>query len=89
MPKACVALASGFEADKDTARDILRHARAGLAPYQRIRRLEFFDLPKTISGKIRRVDLRSRENAAASGETRVDEWRDDQFPELRDDGKTY
>ena len=44
---------------------ILAHAREHLAPYQRIRRIEFAELPKTISGKIRRVELRNRENAAA------------------------
>ncbi|TKV57110.1 AMP-dependent synthetase [Nakamurella flava] len=83
VPKAYVALAAGFEPDERTALSILRHARENLAPYQRIRRIEFFDLPKTISGKIRRVDLRGREVAAAQGATRVTEWRDDQFPELR------
>lgn len=53
VPKAYVALAPGYEADRKTARDILRHTREHLAPYLRIRRLEFFDLPKTVSGKIR------------------------------------
>ena len=48
-----------------------------------MRRIEFFELPKTISGKIRRVDLREREQRAAKGETGIAEWRDDQFPELR------
>ena len=46
----------------DTARDILAYAREHLAPYKRIRRLEFAELPKTISGKIRRVELRGRED---------------------------
>ena len=36
-----------------------------LPPYLRVRRLEFYDLPKTISGKIRRVDLRTREQQFA------------------------
>jgi acyl-CoA synthetase (AMP-forming)/AMP-acid ligase II len=40
-----------------------RPCHRNLAPYQRIRRIEFMELPKTISGKIRRVDLRARENA--------------------------
>jgi acetyl-CoA synthetase len=43
-------------------RDMLVRHR-NLAPYQRIRRIEFMNLPKTISGKIRRVDHRARENA--------------------------
>ncbi|MEP7739596.1 AMP-binding protein [Nocardioides sp. 31GB23] len=85
VPKAYVALAPGFEPTRETAADIFRHARAGLAPYQRIRRLEFLELPKTISGKIRRVDLRGREEEAVTGTTEVNEWREDQFPELRGD----
>ena len=48
-------------ADAETAAAILEHARGHLAPYKRIRRIEFADLPKTISGKIRRVELRARE----------------------------
>jgi acetyl-CoA synthetase len=83
VPKAYIALAAGYEANEQTAFEILKHAREGLAPYQRVRRLEFFELPKTISGKIRRVDLRGREEQAAKGEASVTEYRDDQFPELR------
>ncbi|MGT2426678.1 AMP-binding protein [Amnibacterium kyonggiense] len=82
--KAYVALAPGWEPDEATALAVLRHARTQLPPYQRVRRLEFFELPKTISGKIRRVELRQREaDAAAAGETFPAEWRDDRFPELR------
>ncbi|WP_237774054.1 AMP-binding protein [Actinosynnema sp. ALI-1.44] len=62
VPKAYVVLAAGFSPSAETARDILAFAREHLAPYKRIRRLEFADLPKTISGKIRRVELRGREN---------------------------
>jgi len=83
VPKAYIALAAGYEPTEQTAFEILRHAREHLAPYQRVRRIEFFDLPKTISGKIRRVDLRGREERAAHGESEVTEWRDDQFPELK------
>src|SRR4051794_29156936 len=61
VPKAYVVLAAGHEPTAETARAILEFARDNLAPYKRIRRLEFGDLPKTISGKIRRVELRSRE----------------------------
>ncbi|HEY7487387.1 MAG TPA: AMP-binding protein [Streptosporangiaceae bacterium] len=81
VPKAYVALAPGHEPTRATAFAILQYARDHLAPFQRIRRLEFFELPKTISGKIRRVELRQRENAAHS--PIQDEWRDDQFPELK------
>jgi acetyl-CoA synthetase len=61
VPKAYVQLAEGWEPTEETARSILQHCRESLAPYKRIRRLEFHDLPKTVSGKIRRVELRRRE----------------------------
>jgi acetyl-CoA synthetase len=85
VPKAYVVLAAGHRPTADTARSILAFARENLAPYKRIRRLEFAELPKTISGKIRRVELRGREHEVhADPETRVDgEYRDDDFPELR------
>lgn len=82
VPKAYVALAPGFEPSRETAASIFAHVRAGLAPYQRIRRIEFSELPKTISGKIRRVDLRRREEEAADGGAGTGEWREDQFPEV-------
>ncbi|MDN5858837.1 MAG: AMP-binding protein [Pseudonocardia sp.] len=62
VPKAYVTLAAGYEPTEETAREILTFAREHLAPFKRVRRLEFADLPKTISGKIRRVELRGREN---------------------------
>ena len=80
VPRAYVSLAPGYEASRETALDILAFARDRLAPYQRVRRLEFLDLPKTISGKIRRVELRARE---ADRPTASAEFRDDEFPELR------
>jgi acetyl-CoA synthetase len=88
VPKAYVVLAAGHEPDRETALDILRFARHRLAPYQRIRRLEFTELPKTISGKIRRVELRNREQALHGGDADAplrggtEFWEDD-FPELR------
>jgi acetyl-CoA synthetase len=76
--KAYVALADGWAATEENAIEVLRHARQELPPYQRVRRIEFAELPKTISGKIRRVELRDREAAAArDGVTLPDEWRDD------------
>ncbi|MGY1712186.1 AMP-binding protein [Geodermatophilus sp. SYSU D00758] len=83
VPKAYVALAPGHEPSEQTAFDILRYAREHLAPFQRVRRLEFAELPKTISGKIRRVELRGREEELAGGDAHPGEWRDDQFPALR------
>jgi acetyl-CoA synthetase len=61
VPKACVVLAAGFAPDAATARSILTHVSARVAPFKRIRCIEFCDLPKTVSGKIRRVELRTRE----------------------------
>ncbi|GEC98838.1 hypothetical protein KVA01_09930 [Kocuria varians] len=61
VPKAYVVLAAGHEPTAETAESILHHCRVNLAAYKRIRRLEFAELPKTISGKIRRVELRDRE----------------------------
>jgi acetyl-CoA synthetase len=86
VPKAYVVLAAGWEADRDTALAILRHARENLAPYKRIRRLEFAELPKTISGKIRRVELRaSEESKHGDGDAAVaGEYSDRDFPELRE-----
>lgn len=61
VPKAFVVLAPGHQPSSELARDILGFARDTLAPYKRIRRIEFAELPKTISGKIRRVELRALE----------------------------
>lgn len=83
VPKAYVALAAGATADRATALSIFQHMRATVAPYKRIRRLEFADLPKTISGKIRRVELRQAEEARFTAGTReAAEFREEDFPEL-------
>jgi acetyl-CoA synthetase len=81
IPKAYIALAAGIEPTRETALSIFQHLRATLAPYKRIRRLEFYDLPKTISGKIRRVELRQRENRNL-GAREPGEFREEDFPEL-------
>ncbi|MBK8867258.1 MAG: AMP-binding protein [Actinomycetales bacterium] len=85
VPKAYLMLAPGYVPDAETAKSILAYARGHLQPWQRVRRIEFAELPKTISGKIRRVELRSREEQLARGEIKPDgnEWRDDMFPELK------
>lgn len=76
VPKAYVALAEGWEANADTAKEVMAYARDHLAPYLKVRRVEFFDLPKTISGKIRRVELRKREDVAhRAGEQISTEYR--------------
>ncbi len=85
VPKAYIALVPGHEPGPEVARSIFAHARERLAPWQRVRRIEFYELPKTISGKIRRVELRGREEELeATGAGQPDlEWRDDQFPDLK------
>ncbi|WP_069812476.1 AMP-binding protein [Streptomyces sp. TP-A0874] len=75
VPKAYVVLAEGWEPGPETAREIFAHSRQTLAPYQRLRRLEFADLPKTVSGKIRRVELRERTAAGSRDEYREEEHR--------------
>lgn len=84
VTKAYVALAAGAAADADTAREVLAFARGAMPAYMRVRRIEFFELPKTASGKIRRVELRQREVAAFDGGERIStEWRDDDFEGLK------
>jgi acetyl-CoA synthetase len=82
VPKAFVVLASGHLPSPETALSILRFSRDNLAPYKRIRRLEFSDLPKTISGKIRRVELRERERDRPDRDSATIEYREDDFAEL-------
>jgi acetyl-CoA synthetase len=83
VPKAYVLLAEGHDPTRETALAILAHCRRRLPPYQRVRRLEFAELPKTISGKIRRVELRRREQEGRPGSADGGEYREDDFPELR------
>ena len=78
VPKAFVVLVQGQEPSRELAGDILLFCREHLAPYKRIRRLEFADLPKTISGKIRRVELRTAE-AEHAGTRSPDEYRLEDF----------
>jgi acetyl-CoA synthetase len=84
VPKAYVVLTAGAAADAATACSILHYVRERVSPFKRIRRLEFADLPKTISGKIRRVQLRlaERERSAGSPRRTGEFWEED-FPQLR------
>jgi acetyl-CoA synthetase len=85
VPKAFVVLVPGQEPSKELAFDIMKYAREHLAPYKRIRRLEFADLPKTISGKIRRVELKADEAAAVdSGSSGAHAYTEDDFPDLKE-----
>ena len=77
VPKAVVALRAGVQPSRELALDILRFARERLAPYKRIRVIEFAELPKTLSGKIRRVELRKRELGREGGGMRELEFRED------------
>ena len=90
VPKAYIVLAPGYSPTPETAESILAYARKNLAAYKRVRRIEFAELPKTISGKIRRVDLRGREDAvhgagadASSRASELEFWESD-FPGLKD-----
>ncbi|MFE7130709.1 AMP-binding protein [Streptomyces sp. NPDC057638] len=67
VPKAYIVLADGWKPGPDTARILFEHSRSLLSPYKRVRKLEFAELPKTVSGKIRRIELRQR-TAEGSGE---------------------
>lgn len=84
VPKAVVTLVAGQRPSRELACDILRFVRDRLAPYKRIRRIEFAELPKTISGKIRRVELRKTETDRRKADERgpLEFWEDD-FPELK------
>jgi acetyl-CoA synthetase len=79
VPKAFLALTGGHTPDRATALSIFRHCRVALAPFKRVRRLEFATLPKTISGKIRRVELRRGEAANRRDDKRatLEFWEDD------------
>ncbi len=80
VPKAFVTLAAGWDQTEETARSVLQHARTQLAPFLRVRRIEFVhELPKTISGKIRRVELRRLEQERYDAGASVGEWRDDEL----------
>ena len=84
VPKAFIALAPGVTGDRDTMLSIFRHVRERLSPFKRVRRLEVYELPKTISGKIRRVELRqTEEKRFAAGAREAAEFREEDFPELR------
>ncbi|BAR61243.1 putative acetyl-coenzyme A synthetase [Bradyrhizobium diazoefficiens] len=84
IPKAFVLLTSGAERTPETALSIFKHLHTRLAPFKRIRRLEIVtELPKTISGKIRRLQLRRLERDDDRGDPlRGREFREEDFPEL-------
>jgi acetyl-CoA synthetase len=79
VPKAFLVLTSGHAPDRQTALSIFRHCRVALAPFKRVRRIQFAELPKTISGKIRRVELRRAAAADQRGGKRapLEFWEED------------
>ena len=80
VPKAFVTLAAGFSPSRELASEILAHCRNRMAPYKRIRRIEFAPLPKTISGKIRRIELRQTEaDRRAAGERGTHEFFEEEL----------
>ncbi|MCV5390771.1 acyl--CoA ligase, partial [Escherichia coli] len=65
--KAFVVLGPGYEPSEELVRELQEFCKQQTAPYKYPRRIEFVEeLPKTTSGKIRRVELRRREMARAS-----------------------
>jgi acetyl-CoA synthetase len=66
--KAFIVLAEGHEPSDELAGEIKAFVRDRLSAYAYPRRVEFVtDLPKTLTGKIRRIELREREAEAARG----------------------
>ncbi|MGU3537518.1 AMP-binding protein [Methylobacterium sp. A54F] len=89
IPKAYVSLVAGARPDRDTALAIFRFTNARLAPFKRLRGIEFVtDLPKTISGKIRRVQLRRLEHEGRTDDGfRGTAFAQADFPELARGGE--
>jgi acetyl-CoA synthetase len=79
VPKAYVLLAAGRSPSPELAQSIMAFCRERVPPYKRIRRIEFADLPKTISGKIRRVELRGQETAPREPVRGVTEFWEEDF----------
>ena len=80
VPKAFVTLRAGVEPSREMAAALFAFSRERLAPYKRIRRIAFRELPKTISGKIRRVELRREEAGREAGAADTVEYRAEDFP---------
>jgi acetyl-CoA synthetase len=80
VPKAFVTLRAGVEPSREMAAALFAFSRERLAPYKRIRRIAFRELPKTISGKIRRVELRREEAGRDAGTPHEVEYRAEDFP---------
>ena len=77
VPKAYVIVAGSAQPSAELARDIMAFVRERVPGYKRIRRVEFGDLPKTISGKIRRVELRGQEDEPRGTRGVTEFWEED------------
>jgi acetyl-CoA synthetase len=77
VPKAYVLLAAGHQPGAALAREIMAFVRERVPGYKRIRRIEFAELPKTISGKIRRVELRAQESGPRGARGTTEFWEED------------
>lgn len=77
VPKAYVIVAGNAQPSAELARDIMAFVRERVPGYKRIRRVEFGDLPKTISGKIRRVELRTQEDEVRGTRGSTEFWEED------------
>jgi acetyl-CoA synthetase len=85
VPKAYISLLPGIEPSPETVLSIFQYTHTRLAPFKRIRQIEIVsDLPRTISGKIKRGQLRRLELANdRSGPLRGVEYAEDDFAELQ------
>ncbi|WP_018404227.1 AMP-binding protein [Marinobacter gelidimuriae] len=81
VPKAYIVLRRDYEPGPEAAKALFAFIRERMAPYMRIRQIEFAELPKTISGKIRRVELRTHAASSKQGEYAYTET---DFPKLKD-----
>jgi len=90
VPKAYVMLTPGRTPSKDLALEIFTFTRKRMAPYKRPRIIQFVDeLPKTVSGKIKRNDLRRSESELRRARTRSgEEYFESDFKQLLR-GRTY
>jgi acyl-coenzyme A synthetase/AMP-(fatty) acid ligase len=85
LVKAFVILKPGYEPSRELALELFKHCIKVLAKFKIPRIIEFVpELPKTISGKIRRVELREIEaKSKQAGEKRPHEYFYQDFPELK------
>ena len=85
VPKAFVTLLPGEHPSAELAEAIFAFSRERLAPYKRVRRIQFVtELPKTISGKIRRVQMRRAEHERIEATPRGEfEYFEEDFPALK------